>query len=184
MLTVGTTGQFTVSSSGSLVTSGQISVTGSNGTIQDTSVTAGSNLSLIGGASTSSILNLNTTSHAQPNTTDQIRLNVNGTIAMFLLDANGSVNIGIGTLAPSGTLDVEGTVNPIVLDGLKNSSSNVGIGTFNPGVMLDVSGSIRSVAGAVAATGACWCTNPVKVLGNCTGSLGTCTACNYNGAVC
>lgn len=63
-------------------------------------------------------------------------------------------------------------------------SGNVGIGTSVPGAMLDVSDGIRSVKGAAVGVGACWCTTPPKVLGYCTGALGTCSACNYNGSGC
>ena len=65
-----------------------------------------------------------------------------------------------------------------------STGGNIGIGSTVPGVLLDVNGSIRSITGGAVATEACWCTTPPKVLGNCTGALGTCTACNYNGGVC
>lgn len=70
---------------------------------------------------------------------------------------------------------------PIILQG---NGANVGIGSTNPGVLLDVGGSIRSTLGGSNGTNACWCTNPPKTLGYCTGVLGTCSACNYNGSGC
>lgn len=88
-----------------------------------------------------------------------------------------SGNSGIGTTAPVSLLDVNRKLNVF-------SGGNVGIGSIAPGANLDVAGSIRSVAGGAAAENACWCTTPPKVLGYCTGVLGTCSACNYNGSGC
>lgn len=93
------------------------------------------------------------------------RLTVMGNSA--IASSNGSTYLT--TAAPTGGMIIEG---------------NVGIGTLTPGTSLDVSGSIRSVAGAAVGVGACWCTTPPKVLGYCTGALGTCSACNYNGSGC
>lgn len=64
------------------------------------------------------------------------------------------------------------------------SAGNIGIGSTVPGAMLDVADGIRSNKGAAVGVGACWCTTPPKVLGYCTGALGTCSACNYNGSGC
>ena len=76
-----------------------------------------------------------------------------------------------------------GSSTPVERMRLTNGG-NLGIGTTTPGAMLDVSDGIRSVKGVSTNVGACWCTTPPKVLGYCTGALGTCSACNYNGSGC
>jgi hypothetical protein len=76
-----------------------------------------------------------------------------------------------------------GSSTPVERMRLTNGG-NLGIGTTTPGAMLDVSDGIRSVKGGSTNVGACWCTTPPKVLGYCTGALGTCSACNYNGSGC
>ena len=53
-------------------------------------------------------------------------------------------NIGIGSTVPNGTLDVEGTISPIVFNGLNRTVANVGIGSWTPGEPLDVNGTARS----------------------------------------
>lgn len=111
-------------------------------------------------------------------------LNTGGSQAINRFDSFNSGGfpsaIGIGTFQSFAVLDVAGTVGPSAFFRV----GNVGMGTTNPGAGLDVSTSIRSVQGGAVGTGVCWCTNPPKVLGNCTGALGTCTACNYNGSGC
>ena len=55
-----------------------------------------------------------------------------------------SSNIGIGTIIPSGSLDVESTLSPTVFNSNGMSpQQNVGINSLNPGALLDVQGSIR-----------------------------------------
>lgn len=106
---------------------------------------------------------------------------------------NGQVNVGIGTWPARSMLDVNGTIASTSLMDVWGtlgqsfyiqSSGNVGVGSPNPVALLDVNGSIRSFSGGSNGTGACWCTNPSKVIGNCTGTLGTCTQCNYGGVAC
>ncbi len=58
---------------------------------------------------------------------------------------NAAGNLGVGTVAPSGKLDVEGTF-PTVFNAVSGSTNNVGIGTFHPGVQLDVQGTVRAVS--------------------------------------
>jgi len=58
---------------------------------------------------------------------------------------NGTGNVGIGSAAPSGILDVEGTVNPTVFNAV-SGALNVGIGSFSPGQKLDVTGTVRATA--------------------------------------
>ena len=66
-------------------------------------------------------------------------LNVNGSggsgVILFNVMAGG--NVGIGTAAPNGLLDVEGTVQHFYVD----TSGNVGIGTWIPGRALYVKGT-------------------------------------------
>lgn len=68
------------------------------------------------------------------------------------LDVNGTVRIlgtgsglNIGTAVPGNYLEVEGTLSPVVFFGISAGSTgkNVGIGTFTPGQMLDVAGAGR-----------------------------------------
>lgn len=87
-------------------------------------------------------------------------------------------NIGIGTNSSSSFAQTLPPSAGMIIEG------NVGIGSLTPGANLDVNGSIRSVPGAAVGVGACWCTTPPKVLGYCTGAIGTCSACNYNGSGC
>jgi len=53
----------------------------------------------------------------------------------LLIDTNG--NVGIGSTAPAGLLDVEGA-HPILLNGLNNAAGNVGIGTTSPNTLLQL----------------------------------------------
>ncbi len=125
----------------------------------------------------------------------------------FFMDSNGNVGIGntsgipsvatpfavVGAAGFSSTIAVSGNAG---IGGASTSSAalnvtgnglfsgNVGINSATPGANLDVNGSIRSVPGAAVGVGACWCTTPPKVLGYCTGVIGTCSACNYNGSGC
>lgn len=66
---------------------------------------------------------------------------------------------------------------------LINKFGNVGINSASPGQTLDVQGTVRISSGSTG-VGACWCTTPAKVLGYCTGVIGTCSACNFNGGSC
>jgi hypothetical protein len=61
-------------------------------------------------------------------------------------------NIGIGTTAPSGKLDVEGTF-PTVFNAVAASTGNVGIGSFTPGQRLDVRGTVRALGFTMATNG-------------------------------
>jgi hypothetical protein len=55
-------------------------------------------------------------------------------------------NLGIGSVAPSGLLDVEGTSAPIIFNAASNTSAyNVGIGSYVPGQKLDVQGTVRAL---------------------------------------
>ena len=86
----------------------------------------------------------------------------NGGIVKTILQGN----VGIGSLAPNGALDVEGTISPIVFAGIPGTK-NVGIGSFNPGQLLDVRGTVRmtglTLAGNGAASGNVLVTNAVGV---------------------
>lgn len=63
-------------------------------------------------------------------------------------DSYFNTNVGIGTVAPGGVLDVEGTLGPAVFNA-STTTYNVGIGTFTPGQKLDVQGTVRiSLLGA------------------------------------
>ena len=56
-------------------------------------------------------------------------------------------NVGIATVAPSGGLDVEGTLSPAIFYAIGQTSfigQNVGIGTFTPKSVLDVEGTVSS----------------------------------------
>jgi hypothetical protein len=51
-------------------------------------------------------------------------------------------NVGIGSIMPNGSLDVEGTVYPTVFNAV-SGTLNVGIGSFAPGQKLDIQGTAR-----------------------------------------
>jgi hypothetical protein len=55
-------------------------------------------------------------------------------------------NVGIGSLAPNGVLDIEGTTSAqVVFNALAASAAvNVGVGSFNPGQRIDVQGTVRT----------------------------------------
>ncbi len=67
--------------------------------------------------------------------------------AMVIQDVSGTnSNVGIGSTAPAGMLDVEGTFNaPIIFAGISGYTHNVGIGSLAPGQMLDVQGTVRDI---------------------------------------
>lgn len=118
-----------------------------SGSFGDTSATAGSSATFAGGGSTTSIAKMRSTSANGTTDSIQFQLGNNGAASgMFMQDNSGVVNIGIGSTVPNGMLDVEGTVNPIVLFGsipALGVNQNVGIGSAKPGQMLDVQGTIR-----------------------------------------
>lgn len=115
-LNVGTTNQFNVSSTG-VVNSGTINSTGSfltsntNGTMGGNSGTINSQTAFAGGASTTSNLLLRSTTGN--GTTDSVQLEVgtNGSNKVLSIqDNSGIANVGIGSVNPGDTLDVQGTI--------------------------------------------------------------------------
>lgn len=102
------------------------------------------------------------------------------------IDANG--NLGVNSVVPNGTLDVEGTLAPTVFGGILSPSlgsyQNVGIGSFSPGQTLDIQGTAR-VSGdfidqsiSSAATGTIICKKANGGLGQCATLVGVvCTSC-------
>lgn len=144
-----------------------------------TSTTAQSRVSVQNNVASSAV-NMSMVAYGSGNTASSFGVTLGSYTALF---ATGASNNGL-------IIATQGITKPIMF-GVNatermriHSDGNVGIGTISPGATLDVSGSIRSVAGASVGVGACWCTTPPKVLGYCTGALGTCSACNYNGSGC
>lgn len=157
LLTIGTASQVTFTNAGGMTTTASIAanggitsssaavLTGSASTtnITNNNATAGSLLMFIGGASTSSGLTFKSTNHAVTNANDFLRFQINnGTDALSIVDNNGNGNVGIGSSVPNATLDVEGTVSPVVFMAASTSNKNVGIGTFNPTALLNIGGSM------------------------------------------
>jgi hypothetical protein len=82
--------------------------------------------------------------------TDTLSL-LNGYVTML----RAASNIGIGTTLPVGVLDIEGTANPVIFNGMNVgigtttpqgalvvTSGNVGIGTWTPRGLFDVEGTV------------------------------------------
>jgi len=63
-----------------------------------------------------------------------------GTVVRLIINSAG--NVGISTTVPAGTLDVEGTLSPIIFNAYAGTK-NVGIGSLTPGQALDVQGTVR-----------------------------------------
>lgn len=129
---VGSTAQLSISSVGALTTTGAVTTgaitgsgnivsTGVGGIFGGNSATANSHAQFQGGSSATSFIEILGSSVA-----------------------GNAGYVGIGTIAPQITLDVEGTLLPIVFNGKASTGANVGIGSFNPGQTLDVQGSIRN----------------------------------------
>ena len=135
----GTVSIGTTSTAVALNVGGNIDLTNTGSGIANVNTTAGSNLTFTGGASTTSGFVLKSTSHITPNTTDYIEAIVNGNfIPFYILDNAGNWGVGVGSTSPGGTLDVEGTLRPMIVNGENNSAMNVGIGTFLPSQLLEV----------------------------------------------
>ncbi len=91
------------------------------------------------------------------------RLEVQGSLAVGSIYASATSvptdgmvvqgNVGIGTSVPAGTLDVEGTLNPVVFNAVAGNL-NVGIGSFTPGQKLDVKGTARMTGFTLTGNGA------------------------------
>lgn len=122
---------------GSHLTSGSNNVSLGPNTLSST-ITSGSDNIIIGdtinvpAAATSNFVDIGNVLFATGTTT--------GTASSAL------ANVGIGTILPNATLDVEGTVSPVSFFAAVPSSGvnqNVGIGTFSPGQKLDIQGTVR-----------------------------------------
>lgn len=72
-----------------------------------------------------------------------LRYRYNGGSYSTLASFASNGNLGIGTIAPAGALDVEGTLYPTVFYGT-GTNYNVGIGSLHPGQALDVKGTVRA----------------------------------------
>lgn len=175
LFTVKGAGNFSVDNSGTVVV-GNITTVNTNGIsvstgtprFVSTSATAGSEIFSQGGASTTSGIEERMTSANETGGGFFIITggNAGGTTYVKLLGQN----LGIGSTSPAGILDVEGTIKPIILNGLLNSNNNVGIGTFNPSQLLDVKGTVKflgSLLNTTSTTGIGW-----------TNKAGANTACN------
>ena len=94
-------------------------------------------------------------------------------------------NLGIGSTSPSGTLDVEGTINPAIFFATSaTASDNVGIGSFNPGQKLDVQGTVRILNGNIG-IGTSNVGSLITIGGNCKASVGdVCLTTNASGVTC
>lgn len=111
-------------------------------------------------------------------------LQTNGTNIALTIDTNQ--NVGIGSLTPSGRLDVESTTSPVIFGGVSAGSTfkNVGIGSYNPGQILDVQGTVRSSLGFTSGSNCFYYCNggtDVGLLSRGSGCLcpgGSCVATN------
>lgn len=111
-------------------------------------------------------------------------LNIGNTLFGNLQPAGSSTGyIGIGTAIPQVTLDVEGTVQPIVFDA-NPGTGNVGIGSRSPGALLDIQGTLR-ITGAghisssstppTVASNVCGSTTQGTIVAKSTDTAGTVT---------
>lgn len=186
-LNVGTTNQFNVSSTG-VVNSGTINSTGSfltssaNGTMGGNASSSNSQTAFAGGASATSNLLLRSTTGNGTADSIQLQVGTNGNNKVLSIqDNSGIANVGIGSVNPGDTLDVQGTTRitnvGIALDvegtlseatfagnvgigttfgnaALAVMNGNVGIGTWNPQDYFSVGNSNNfhsSSSGAVVA---------------------------------